>query len=483
MLQKKLFYRLAFVFFIVLLLTSIIVTVVAFETAQNYHDEANQKLNAKLARFTNDHVNTFLPNGLIDSTAINDVMHSMMVINPDVEVYLLDTAGNITFHVAPDKKVVRTSVNLTPIKSFINNERNASIKGDDPRHENQQKVFSAAAVMKDEVLKGYYYIILASQERAGVLNELKKSFAINTGSKLILFTMLGSFLLGLFGFWYQVNKLKPITAAMLAFRKGDYTARVTEKQSAFSELAKTFNSMASQIEESVAKIKSIDHFRKELIANISHDLRTPLSIIIGYTETLQMKDKDLSLDEKNRFTTNILESSKRLNGLVNQLFELSNLENNQVTLQKEPFSLEELVSDLSSRYEILAKKKAIQIRFEPKDNLPLAFGDLSLVERVIQNLMDNALKFTNEGGFITLSIASEGDKVLFKISDTGIGIPPNQLSAVFDRYMTDSDKDKKGTGLGLAIANKIMELHSSKIYVLSKLNEGTTFSFSLPVHI
>ncbi|HMS68977.1 MAG TPA: ATP-binding protein [Saprospiraceae bacterium] len=93
------------------------------------------------------------------------------------------------------------------------------------------------------------------------------------------------------------------------------------------------------------------------------------------------------------------------------------------------------------------------------------------------------MKFTNEGGLITLSIASEGNKVLFKISDTGIGIPPNQLSAVFDRYMTDSDKDKKGTGLGLAIANKIMELHSSKIYVLSKLNEGTTFSFSLPVHI
>ena len=129
----------------------------------------------------------------------------------------------------------------------------------------------------------------------------------------------------------------------------------------------------------------------------------------------------------------------------------------------------------------LAETKNIQLKCLQRDGLPLAEGDISQVERVIQNLLDNALKFTPEGGLIELDIEQDGNHLKFRISDTGVGIPEEQLSAVFDRYSTNSIS-KKGTGLGLAIAQKIMELHDSKLSVSSKINEGTTFSFSLPVY-
>jgi len=190
----------------------------------------------------------------------------------------------------------------------------------------------------------------------------------------------------------------------------------------------------------------------------------------------------LTKDQKEKYFNNISESSKRLSGLVHQLFELSNLENNQIQFHSEPFSLSELVHDMMARYEVLAENKNIRLKCLQRDGLPLAEGDISQVERVIQNLLDNALKFTPEGGLIELGIAQEGKHLKFRITDTGVGIPAEQLSAVFDRYKTMKNGGKKGTGLGLAIANKIMELHDSSLDVRSKVNEGTTFSFSLPIY-
>lgn len=483
MLQTTLFQRLALIFLIILVITSIGVTLISFDTAQNYHEEANQKLNAKIAAFTADHVNTFLPDGSINAEGIGDVMHSMMVINPDVEVYLLDTTGKILTHVAPEKIVVRDEVAIEDVKSFIASRGQTYITGDDPRNLDLKKIFSAAPVMVDGELKAYYYIILASQERESVLNELKASFAFSAGSKLIVFTMGGALILGLLAFWYQVNKLSPLTQAMDAFKNGDYSIRVNTQSPLYKELALAYNDMASKVAESIEKIKTVDQFRKELVANISHDLRTPLAIINGYIETLQIKGDDLSREERHRIKDHILDSSKRLSLLVNQLFELSNLENNQIEIKKEPFALDELIQDMLARYEVLASKKDILLGFNQKENIPLAYGDIGLVERVIQNLLDNALKFTEPGGTIKISLTETPDKKIgFQISDTGVGISPNDLSTVFERYKTSEKNPKSGTGLGLAIANKIMELHNTRISVFSKLDQGTTFSFVLPVY-
>jgi len=269
---------------------------------------------------------------------------------------------------------------------------------------------------------------------------------------------------------------------MEEFRKGNYKARIPEGTSDFQNLAGTYNKMAGEIESNFTKIQSIDNFRKELIANISHDLRTPISVIKGYAEMLSLKKDELSEEEELKYLNNIGESTKRVTGLMNQLLELSKLENNQIKLQKEPFSLAELVSDMVSRFEVLLKEKNIKFSFEIDENLPLAYGDISLVERVIQNLIDNAIKYSPENSKIIIGLGKSEDGITFNIKDQGKGINPQNINKIFERYTTSSEvnKEDKSFGLGLAISKKILELHDSTIAVSSKLNIGTTFSFQLP---
>ena len=241
--------------------------------------------------------------------------------------------------------------------------------------------------------------------------------------------------------------------------------------------------MAETILGDMDKIKSLEKLRRDLIANISHDLRTPLAIIQGYIETLQMKENELSKEEREDYLNKINSSGERLSKLISQLFEYSKLEANQIEPEKEPFLISELANDIHRNYQVLAKKKNIILHLNMEKQIPLVFADISLVERAIQNLMDNALKFTPEGGEVTVEIHTNSKDVEIAIKDSGPGITKEEQQLVFERYrQTKTGKQKEGAGLGLAIVRKIMELHNASIEVLSKPNEGTTFSFSLPIY-
>ncbi len=479
---NKLFLRITLSILAVVILLTIAISYISINTIDAYYTEANQQLHKNLAQYTVDHITTFKEDGSLDSSAIGTIMESMMVINPDVEVYLLDDKGLILGHVAPYKEVVRKEVSLAPIKAFIETKGEICMKGDDPRDSKGGKIFSAAPVMNDagETI-AYYYIILASQERASVFSGLWSTFAVRSGAFLFLLCSLAALLVGILLVWLITRNLNPVLSAMQSFQDGKYEERITKNTGVFDMLSKTYNKMASKIQESIEKIKSVDNFRKELIANVSHDLRTPLSVVQGYSETLLMKKDDLSDADKGKYLNNIHENTIRMGGLINQLFELSKLEGKQIELQREAFSLPELVQDTMDRFQILLDQKNIKVNIHNNPDVPLAYGDIALVERVIQNLLDNAVKFSDENSQIDISIGSSNNKIAFSIADQGKGIEESKLGTIFDRYITEDAKGSKikGTGLGLAIAKKIMELHGSSIDVKSKLNVGTTFSFLL----
>ena len=249
-------------------------------------------------------------------------------------------------------------------------------------------------------------------------------------------------------------------------------------------MGESFNSMADTIVDNIDTIKSVDRLRRELIANVSHDLRTPLAVIQGYIETLQIKHDNLTDEEKLQYLDILQSSSEKLSHLINQLFEYSKLEAKQVEPVKEPFLISDLAMDVYNKYQLLAEKKGITINLEVGDNLPLVFADISLVERAIQNLMDNALKFTPEKGTINLEMKASADNVEILVKDSGPGIPENEQSYIFERYTkaSTSGATSGGVGLGLAIVKKIMEIHNSTIKVISKPDQGTTFQFWLPVY-
>ena len=482
--------KLTLSFLAILLLAGIGYTITSIYLSNKYFNETTQRLHANLAhdlieeKFAN--TQPFDSVGNVNKALFGDIMHDMMAVNRAIEVYLLDKQGKVQYsvvldHDAPETKEKR--VNLEPIHQFINESGSNYVLGDDPKDLSKQTIFSAAEFNKDGH-EGYVYIILAGEDFLATRSDLFNSYFMRLGLRGSLLTLIFATLLGVLVIWYLTRSLRKIIYAAKRFQQGDLEYRIENAEKTdLANVASTYNSMADTILSDIEKIKSVEQLRQELIANISHDLRTPLSVIQGYIETLHMKDEQLTPEERKEYLKTVSRSSERLSKLVSQLFEYSKLEANQIQPEKEPFLISELANDIRRNYALIAEQKNIELNLSMEDNVPLVFADISLVERAIQNLMDNALKFTPEGGKVTVKIESGENDVEVTIKDSGPGIKKDNQALIFERYrQTKNGKEKEGAGLGLAIVKKIMEIHDSSIKVFSKPNEGTSFSFSLPVY-
>jgi signal transduction histidine kinase len=332
---------------------------------------------------------------------------------------------------------------------------------------------------------GYIYAILSSEEYDAVSGALSKNYFWQVGLRSIAITFLVALLIGLFLIWIITRNYRNVIDVMEKFKQGDTTARVRlHSRGDIKQIGDMFNGMADILTENIEKLKAVENLRRELIANVSHDLRTPISIIHGYIETLQIKGEQLCAEDRNRYLNIVIESTEKLQKLVNELFELSRLEANQVEPQKEPFSISELVSDITSNYFVIAKEKDITIKAELVQDLPPVLADISLIERVMQNLLDNAVKFTPRGGKIIIKTSQADHHISVSVSDTGIGVKESDQSKIFERYYRANDfvDLKNSTGLGLAIVKKILDLHHSSLQLQSQKDAGSKFTFQLPAY-
>ncbi len=482
--SRGLFIKISLTFLLLLIGLGLVYFFSSTQMAESHFQEKNQRLNANIAKSISQELKPFL-DGQLNEKATDDIMHYMMAVNPSIEVYLLSPSGKILNYVAPYKKVKLESVSLDPIKEFIATDGQKYIVGDDPRQIGRKKVFSATKVEEEGKVLGYIYVILASEEYDSVSSLLWGSYILKLGSRYMITTLLAALTVGIIAFWFITKNLSKVIQTVQRFKNGEMSARIPSKPGdEINTLAVVFNEMADTIVGNIENLKSMENLRRELVGNVSHDLRTPLAVIHGYVETLMIKNKDLDKEERKKYLKIVLEGTERLKKLVNELFELSKLEAHQISPDKEPFSISELIQDISQKYQILAEEKGIQISAKISEANLLVYADVALIERVLQNLIDNAIKFTPEKGKISIEINENGyDAVEIKVSDTGKGIPQDQMPFVFDRYHIGDKRvslDKNSTGLGLAIVKKILEIHDSKIFLNSKLNQGTSFSFQLP---
>jgi len=480
----SLYWRISTAFLVMLVLVGVAYVAITIYTSGIYFQHVNQRLNRNAATNIAAHSSPFR-NGKTNDTSMAEIFHDVMSVNPGLEVYLLDTNGNILSFYAPAKKIALNKVSLRPLREFINNQGKQFVKGDDPRHPGLQKVFSAAPVVSNGSLAGYIYVVLASEEYDHVTNYLRFDYMLQVGSRAMLATLLFALAIGLVIIWLITKNLRRVIDVMHKFRQGNIDARIKIQSTGdIKELSGMFNEMADILTKNIEKIKEVEVLRRELIANISHDLRTPISIIHGYVETLLIKEKTISADDYKRYLNTIYKSIHNLESLVHELFELSKLEANQVQPVKEPFFISELVSDISSKYELLAKSKSITLNTALSKEQQPVFADVSLIERVMQNLIDNALKFTPAGGRIIIQTNKAKRGIEVSVSDSGIGIPEEEKDLVFGRYYKGHGfiKYQRHTGLGLAIAKKILDLHNSSLVLHSRVNEGTSFAFELPLY-
>jgi len=484
-LYSKLAAVLAGLFFV---LGLVFVGVTVFST-EMYQQEVNQKLNVKLAeQIVAEKI--LLKENRVNEEALEEIFHMLMVINPSIEVYLLNPEGNILAFSAPQGKVKRKRVDLEPVRRWLEGDMTIPLVGDDPRSSDRKKVFTAARIPEHGKLEGYLYVILGGEIYDSVVQRLKGSYILQLSAWMIGASLLFALSAGLILFAVLTGRLRRLANAVDTFKRGDsseqigFSAKEDERASdEIDRLGSTFREMAQRIEDQMERLRTSDALRRELIANVSHDLRTPLATLRGYIETLLLKEKSLTEEERRGYLETAIRHCERLSKLVNELLELAKLDSYEV-VEREPFNLSELVQDVVQKFQLKAKEKQISIVTNIQEELPFVNADIALIERVLENLIENAIHYTPQGGSISLLLAPDKGDISVQVSDTGRGIPAQELPHIFNRFY-QLDRSRKGngghSGLGLAITKRILELHDRPIEVSSRLGSGTTFSFQLPI--
>jgi signal transduction histidine kinase len=449
-------------------------------------EETTQKVNVNLAHEMAMEFQPYLMDSIESDSIIKKIQY-LEGINPQVDIYLLGSNGMIKGSFlgqdAPPELAMAT-VDTEPLDAYLAGET-LPILGEDPINPEVKKPFSVAHISIMGSDGCYLYVILESQQYDEVAGMLAESYIIKNAMIGLFIVILTTTFLGLLVFRLLTYRLTNVTNTVVAFEHGQLDERVNVRSNdELGTLASSFNQMADTIVANMDDIKQVDRLRRELIANVSHDLRSPLASIQGYLETIQYKDeeKTLSDEERTKYYNIVLRNTKKLGNLIAELFELSKLDAKNVQPDLEPVSIAELAQDVVMQFQPQANAKSIVLQANlPDEPLKLVNADIALMERAISNLIDNAIKNTPEGGMVNLTPANAGDRVIVKITDTGFGISDDQIARIFDRfYQVDGSRSPgNGAGLGLSIAQKILELHGAKLSVQSALNQGTTFSFSL----
>jgi signal transduction histidine kinase len=460
-------------------------------TNRLYFQEVNQKLNRTLAQNLASETN-LMKDGRVNEKALKDIFNMLMVVNPNIEVYLLDPNGTILAFSAPPGRVKRQKISMAPLLSFLNKTDAFPILGDDPRDLKRKKVFSAALISLKNQTQGYLYVILGGEKFETVAEMLQGSYILRLSIWAVAGGLLFALLTGLLLFFRITLRLRRLTVDTETFRQSDFSEYPAFLPSfkggsgdEIDRLGSIFSQMAERIIQLIKELRQADALRRELVADITHDLRTPLASLHGYVETLLLKEGKLTPQEQRDYLTIAIKRSNQLGKLVSALFELAKLDSPDVQVRFESFSLAELIQDIMQKFRLIVEKKKIGLLANFVENLPFVFADIALIERVFENLIENAVRHTPEGGSITISVVPKEERLMVQVSDTGFGVRPEDLPHLFDRsyrLKRERPKDAEGAGLGLIITKTILKLHGSDIKVASVVDTGTTFTFTLPVY-
>lgn len=480
---KTLHGRLSLVLLLLLIPAGVFYVWSTVATSQRYVYEVIQEANVGLAqRLVQDY--DLMIRKKVDEQAFAPVIATLMMTNPTVDIYILSAEGRvIAASVAQEE--LKHHISLSPVKTFIRGPIVYPLMGENPREGTHTQIFSTARIPARGPLEGYLYIVLANDLHNSAAAMVKSSTIVRLGVWAGLAGLGVIFAAGVLIFTLITRRLKLLTAAMMRFQESDFTdvSLIPPLQARYSDevanLGHVFNNMAARMTEQVASLREGNRLRRELVANVSHDLRTPLTTLQGYLETIQLSQ--LNEAEKKHYLDAATKQSVRLGTLVGELFELAKLEAEVAPMHKEPFLLSDLLQDVVGEFQGVAEQRGITLTAELSVT-PFVVADVGFIERVVQNLLDNALRHTPRGGTVTVTLKPSRYGVAVEVRDTGAGISPDELPHIFERYYQaprTAETQGTGAGLGLAISQRMLALHHSQLYVSSQLGLGTTFSFTL----
>lgn len=486
---RTLYGKLVAILFGLILLISIAYLVLAMMINRLHLEAVDQSLNEPLARNIIGHIWSSQSGEEVGEVDFGQAVAGLMLVNPRIEVYLLDPEGAILSFSAPSGRVVRTRVDLDPLLDFIAGRRDFPLRGDDPRSEDGEKVFSAAPVTMGGEVVGYIYAVLESEAYASTAEIFERDYILRLAVWLVAGAGIVTLVVGLVAFNLVTRRLRRLSSAIQDFEASDFRKPIEDLGwppggDEIDQVGRTAQETSRRLSDQIKLLEDEENLRRELVANISHDLRTPLATLQGYIETLALKGEALSQDERRHFLDLALKYSERLRRLIGELFELAILDTRDAVVEIEAFPLTELIQDVAQKFHFAARDKDIELTIFTAEKVPAVLGDLGLIERLLDNLIDNAIKYTQRGGSVKVTFAPGDWTMRVEVADNGPGIPPDDLPQLTERfYRVDRARsgEPSGVGLGLAIAQKILELHGSQLNVRSELGQGTRFWFDLPI--
>jgi len=386
----------------------------------------------------------------------------------NASIWFLDRDGKMILSSTPDD----LSLPLSNIKDFDPAEigSNRYIIGNYHNHFDHDVITVLAPVIYGYTPHGYLMI----HKNVASIDKLGESLMQVIYIIMVIIYLL-SFLI-LLGFNMLVYRpLRKITEAATQYALGNLSHVIpvtTEDEIGY--LSASLNTMS-------AKLKDMEEYQSKFIANVSHDIRSPLTSIKGYVEAIE--DGTIPPEMQGKYLKIILFETERLTDLTRDLLTLSDYDKGELMLSRESFDIHAVIKNVASSFEGVCKEKKVSINLIFATKHLDVYADKQKIQQVLYNLMDNAIKFSHHDSIVTVETTERGDKVSISVKDDGVGIPRNELNKIWERfYKSDASRgrDKKGTGLGLSIVKDALKAHGEEIYVVSTDGVGTEFSFSLP---
>ena len=438
-----------------------------------------------------------------EPAAFTQFLKNLVLFEMDTQLYLLDTDGTVLSSTGSALLPAGFKVALGPVRQSIGQRPAAVVMGDDPERMDADAVVAARPVRRSRAagaapVSGYLYLVAHKPQPEGRWQALRSSFArpvLGLIAAIVAFTTLLSALVVA----SVTRPLRRLTQAVAALSEKGLQDGAADAQpllppastDEFGQLTRAFVSMLDTLRRQWDTLRRLDHFRREAVSNLSHDLRSPLTATTACLETLEGRwAGDPSRADDRHMAEVALRNTRNAARLVQSLGDLATLDEPTFTLRPERVDLHELLADIALRFAERAAKRKVVIEALHGDQEPAAAEvDVELFERAIANLIDNALKFCASGGVrITLDADTSGPLARVVVSDTGPGIPAADLPHLFDRFYQSRQSvapatGEGGKGLGLAIVKRIAELHGGDVTVDSAAGRGTRVTLRWPLRL
>lgn len=483
-LRRSLLARIALAYLVSLLLLSAATAWFALNRAGEFRRELQQRVNLNLAKTLSMTISPTLVHG-VESDAARSAAQHILAINPSLSLYVLDIKGRVIAAYNKTGCGLGARVLLGPVHELLDrNHRMFPVFSINPCS-NQPNVFSVARVQYGADQPGFLYVALTSQPDESMSSMLRTSYVLRGILTAGGIALLLAGAVGLAWFALLTRRFRTLTHNVERFAAGDFAQRAeSPKDDEIGQLAQAFNNMANTIEAQLQALQETDRQRRDLVTNLSHDFRTPLTSLRGHAEQLRESlEHSANSTSRNEHWQAIFNNVDRLTQLAKQLSLLTRLDAYEQPLRIEPFSLRELIQDVLQKFEPQALKQQITLRDFCASDLPMVPADIALIERLLSNLIDNALRATAVGGHIEIKASRDKDAVVVSVADDGCGIAADELPLISQRfYRTRSSRtsDRDGSGLGLSIVHEIVEQHGGELSIKSMLGNGTLVRVLLP---